>query len=684
MGHAFSWMTSHTKNVYLLLLTFTSVMVYLLSQQYHLLVISNYFPTFLNVPGHQASANLQLDPWNTKHSFLRLTNNKVDTSGASVACVFPQVNPFDPQVMHISGLHHGPLRCDGFLPDLTYLDGHTVRVNKTKFKADIKSAKVTCRYQVVLKYPRSDFKVKFGNWSDPFTEFVKLSEDVEFVHVVCKVNSSAVVSKSYLTLVPRRPDVNPLYAMHLKKREKVSAPKETLNVVMIGFDGTSRAQFLRAMQRTYAFLMKDLGSFDMSMYTQVGGDTFGNYLPLLTGLPVDAVSKWWSFSNYSDPLDLIWQPFEQAGYRTLYTEDFPSGGGFHYRKKGFMLSPTSYYSRPMTVAMENDTQIWKSGKHCVGSKPEFMFHMDYVKQFLDTFPKDPVYAMAFLTKLTHDDMTLLKQVDEHMLGVYTELQVKGHLNRTLLITFSDHGPRFGQIRYSFHGMVESRTPYAIFTFPKWFLEKYPDVAKNLKTNTGRLTTHFDTHATLQDLMYFKSTGEIPLKPSKHGISLFQEIPKDRTCEEIPIPPEFCLCGQHGAETIDATSPLSKRLANSVMLAISSQVNTTLCENLKLETILQVTHVKLADAVSKGFSKRAIFKIRLQTVPGHGIFEATVFVDAPKGSSLHHVKDTTKVDVGEVIERMNLYRGQAECVSDATQRLFCYCKTQVSKSDIIGN
>ncbi len=39
-------------------------------------------------------------------------------------------------------------------------------------------------------------------------------------------------------------------------------------------------------------------------------------------------------------------------------------------------------------------------------------------------------------------------------------------------------------------------------FPPWFVKKYPELMKNLQTNIHRLTTPFDIHETLHEIVSF--------------------------------------------------------------------------------------------------------------------------------------------------------------------------------------
>ncbi|KAH9524030.1 hypothetical protein Btru_047956 [Bulinus truncatus] len=613
-------------------------------------------------------------------------NTKIEESPTGsvedAACKFMSVDPYKKSILRLAGLEREELKCASPWPDLTYVKGARLEIDEQKVK-NLTTFK-SCRYRDIYRHPESDHRVTFGNWSKEFTSGFKLKDNTEFILVVCENNQSEIVAKTYHALVPRHTKLIELELLRQKKRQVESRPEETLNVIMVGMDGVSRHQMMRGMNKTYTFLMEELHSFDMTMYTQVGINTFPNFLPLLSGYTEDEVGKWWDRSKHMDPLDTIWRDYSNAGYRTLFTEDYPHIGGFHFAKQGFMFPPTTYYSHPIHVAMYGDKEIWRAGYHCAGNQAEVDFHFKYIHRFMDSFKDTPKFAFTFFTKLTHDDMTNNKRVEEHTYNFYKTLLEKGHLNNTLLITFSDHGPRWGAIRATVHGILESRAPYAVLSFPKWFLDKYPDVAQNVRTNANRLTTHFDVHATLQELLYFKASGSIPLVPRKHGISLFSKIPKSRTCQDVPIPVEFCLCNQETVEAMQTNSSVSVGLGDVVLTAVNGKRNTKLCTDLKMKNILEIFMIRLP---SLGSNDKRLFKVKFQTVPGDAIYEGTVqtkrcvdkeLIDYFDQLRAGNNSNPLEVTVGASIDRLTLYKGQADCEPDAAKKPYCYCRNLIGK------
>ena len=49
-----------------------------------------------------------------------------------------------------------------------------------------------------------------------------------------------------------------------------------------------------------------------------------------------------------------------------------------------------------------------------------------------------------------------------------------------------------------------------FSYPDWFIEKFPNFLRNLKSNSKKLSTPFDVHETLMTTLELCSMKGIPL------------------------------------------------------------------------------------------------------------------------------------------------------------------------------
>ena len=77
------------------------------------------------------------------------------------------------------------------------------------------------------------------------------------------------------------------------------------------------------------------------------------------------------------------------------------------------------------------------------------------------------------------------------------------------------------MRNTQQGKQEERLPGFIFVFPPWFEKKYPEGYANFLNNANKLTTPFDIHETLKDVLHFRGSGKGNL--INRGISLFKEV-----------------------------------------------------------------------------------------------------------------------------------------------------------------
>lgn len=114
--------------------------------------------------------------------------------------------------------------------------------------------------------------------------------------------------------------------------------------------------------------------------------------------------------------------------------------------------------------------------------------------------RKPQFVFSFHGELSHDSINLVGAADNDIAEWLKSLRNNGLLERTILVMMSDHGNRFAEVRNTLQGKLEERLPFFSFTFPKDFKTKYTDAYAQFKQNVDRLTTPFDVHQTLVDLI----------------------------------------------------------------------------------------------------------------------------------------------------------------------------------------
>ncbi|XP_062621919.1 uncharacterized protein LOC134283483 [Saccostrea cucullata] len=335
---------------------------------------------------------------------------------------------------------------------------------------------------------------------------------------------------------------------------------------------------------------------------------------------------------------------------------------------GFHSYPSDYYNRHFFMAMQEEKSVWNTDDLCIMDRLETGMVLDYVAKFVRLQQNLPYFAFSFATTLTHDEFNNAQYADLPLLNFIGELHEDQLLNNTLLIVFSDHGIRFGNYRNTFEGMMEERLPMMYLVFPKWFKEKYPLYSKNLELNTKRLTTPFDIYETLRDVLNFDDRIIQRNGYKNRGISLFREIPQERTCQDAGIALHWCTCVGHTVANIsDLTiNFLSDFLVRSLNRKLSHVLHK--CERLALEEIKHASIVQISEPVLESRNRKvksqAHYQIKIKTKPGDALFEATIFYDERFRFR--------RLD-GD-ISRINKYSNQSSCISENHELLkYCLCR-----------
>ncbi|KAK6172782.1 hypothetical protein SNE40_016374 [Patella caerulea] len=506
----------------------------------------------------------------------------------------------------------------------------------------------------------------------------------QFVRVKCYDKSHSVIYSNYHAFILPQPIRLQKLNNRFSKHKEENKPRETLNVLMIGVDSVSRLNHIRNMPKTRDYLLRHLDAIELQGYNKVADNTFVNIIPMTTGRFVEELP--WNEQKSGEPFDkynFIWKNFSSSGYSTLYVEDDPGLGIFNYLKSGFHVPPADYYYRPLALAVEGDNSVWTSGHQCVGDRFETDMILNYTKDFLKLYHKLPYFGFNFLSRLTHDSISNTASADTPYSNMFRDIHNQGLLDNTVLIFFSDHGMRFGEIRQTYIGKLEERLPMMLLVFPKWFYKKYPKITQNLKINQNRFTTPFDIYETIKDILYFTGDVKGDVDVKQRGISLFEEIPVSRTCDHAGILPHWCTCmSQQELSTNDQFYNMSVNyLINYINQHFLLKNVTGKCWPLKLGRTKSVHIIKnndkllkfkqsLNDVINRTVSydeKRVnstyIFQVAVSLTPGSGEFEAAVRYD----------ETTRNFTMAGDISRINKYGHDSDCVNGNFLRKLCFCR-----------
>ncbi|XP_047001261.1 uncharacterized protein LOC124617960 isoform X1 [Schistocerca americana] len=491
----------------------------------------------------------------------------------------------------------------------------------------------------------------------------RLLPEEEFLLVKCgkvMVNAHVVVAET--EAVRRR----------VEAQQEQAAPG--LSVLLLGIDSMSRLSLFRTMPHTVELLQRR-GWVEYKGYNKVGDNTFPNLIALLTGLSYEKVKKVCCKTKETpmDDIPLIWKDFHQQGYITAYAEDEVFISTFNYQKGGFKHQPTDYYLRPFFLATNKKLKSKSTDQSatCAGSLSVSEHILRYAVDFATVFQNASYFALFWVNNFSHDNLNTPSAMDIKIMYLLQELTDSGVLNNTLVLFFSDHGMRFGKIRETVVGWFEDRLPFLYFWIPPWFRSNYPDAYKNIVTNSNRLTSPFDVHATLRDVLERagRTDSEMSVKNASLECptcnSLFREIPYDRKCKDAGIQPHWCACTEYRTvSTKDTTMQACAKYAlselQSMLDAANKERKVKLCADLKLKRVVEG---KSNDLDIKAETDHVDYVVVFQTTPGDGLFEATV---------RHFHKDPASFSLTGQISRLNIYANQSRCISDAHLKLYCYC------------
>lgn len=489
----------------------------------------------------------------------------------------------------------------------------------------------------------------------------------EFIKVICSKNNE-IIYRDYHAFLPRKPKVE----ARCLQAKKPDSETPHLSILIVGLDAISRLNFHRTMPKTLKSL-QDLGAVEMVGYNKVADNTYPNLVPVLSGLSKKEFQNtcWTDNKKPFDDCPFIWKNFSSSGFRTIFGEDACEITTFNYLKPGFRVQPTDYYLRPYCVAAENDIGNTHklNTKLCLGTRKNFDTLLQYTHKVALEFKNNPYFAFFWQTSLTHDFLEFPQLGDDSYSDFVKSLKLKNLLENTALIMMSDHGMRWGSFRQTYQGRLEDSLPFVFLVLPDWWKERFPVAWGNLRRNSRSLTTPFDLHETLLDLLNPQRLKEEfvrkrieDLSPKiPRGISWLLPIPDHRTCSMAGIPEHWCMC--HGSNNVSLADP---NLQKSVKFLIG-ELNRMLkkyhqCAVLKLKRLIDAKMWSDKEDGDEGKAPWIDFTTTLETQPGGAIFEGSV----------RYRTDDGKMKLMGSVSRLNAYGKQSACVDDFNMRLYCYC------------
>ncbi|XP_012938247.1 uncharacterized protein LOC101852177 [Aplysia californica] len=582
-------------------------------------------------------------------------------------CVHPQLNVHDPAIMKFYK-EYKKLDC--------FRDAEWVSLSRGQFvkssEVEAKVGKMECDLTPIER--DGDFNVKDGKRMAGVANGTKIDRD--FYRVECR----AAGGKTYKNI---HAGIRNDKTIADRAKTFVGEKGLGLDIFIFGQDSTSRLAMLRHQPKTREYLVKELGAIELEGYNILGDGTPAALLPILTGKREEELPEARRGFKGAEPVDRfpwIWDYLKGKGYATMWTEQAPGVGTFHYRMLGFKEQPVDHFYRPFSLVEE---KFLEKGRHlCLGSRSRYGVVLDYSLDMWNSYPKDRrKFAFSFMTFPSHSNNNELAAQDEELRDYLRKFKEAGHLDNTLLIVMADHGARFENVRATDQGKLEERLPYFAVRFPPWVHQKHPEIVDNFRHNAQMLTTPFDVHETLREVANFTGTG--PADVTKRAVSLFKRIPDTRLCENAEVDDHWCACLSWQEIALDSPETLSAvnetvKFFNSLTEKYSSK-----CARLEVDQVISASQhttrqsvLKFKDTNDGGrgrFGKMTdntrrslvTYQVTFITKPGGGRFDVTLSRNTDTGA---FYVDTTGVS------RTNAYGDQPKCVASEAPhlRMFCLC------------
>ncbi|XP_037877728.2 uncharacterized protein LOC119631223 [Bombyx mori] len=403
--------------------------------------------------------------------------------------------------------------------------------------------------------------------------------------------------------------------------------------------------------------LKDHGAVEFFGYNKVGDNSFPNLFPVLTGKSFKYLKR--KLRNEFEQWNFIWDDYKKAGFNTAMGSDSIAGllGSYEYNWEKI---PTDNYLQPFMFEARHMFQDKQYNYHkCLGDKLLYKILLDYISDITIKLKSVRLFGLFWEESISHDDLKLPHIMDEDYLNLMKKIEFIGSLRNTVIIFFSDHGKRWGKFVETKQGRLEERLPLLTIMLPETFKRRYTLAFKNLQQNSRGLTTPFDFHETLLDLLNITKLENHVIRErmsvsnqNDKVSSLFLPISSKRTCKDVGILQHWCSC--YNGRSLRTDSKDSILAGQYMILHINNLLKSYhQCKKLRLKKILSANVEK--------HTNEDIFRVIVKSSPGSGIFESTMY------------RVQQQWIISDIITRLSLYRNESSCVNNEIIKMYCLCK-----------
>ncbi|KAH7725879.1 Protein R03G8.3 [Aphelenchoides avenae] len=582
-------------------------------------------------------------------------------------CVLPNLHPLNESILPYVDPNYDPMKnCKPtFVPKTRIRNGRVEVVPEYEYARNLTGCEFRCHY------PQGDYQTRLGEWLN-----ISLTPDCDVVEVHCRDASGNITYEyAHTQIFTNRTSV--VTPSPVPKNASIRPP----DVHILVLDSVSSPQLMRSMPKSLRFLEEQLDAINFRYLNKVGHNSRPNSYPMFFGRfhnASDDPDAWTYCRKALDNEPFIGFEYQRRGYKTMMAEDWVSGVLNWPNCKGFEKTHFDHYMRPFQRLCEEskEQKAWTKRLLNDQCRVEYMYILDYFKDFLDAYAEKPKFSITWLSTLAHNSVNGLYPLDDIFLKILKDYKAK--LNNAFLFVMGDHGMRFGGIRTTKQGEIEDNNPALVLAVPE-HLRKNKQLMANLKANSAQLMTHYDNHATWvniareADKMTSSDSPFDSLDTSTWNVTLQGEsyhypfsLAKPRNCANLRVHFAYCICQNTDKNVTVEKQPLARRVSTFVVGHMNGILATTkardVCKTLVLDPNRTVDLLHLAVDVG-------LYRVTLRTLPNDGKYEAYVKIfneDGVGGLEAYSI-------VTNKVTRLDPYEAQANCTEAYAVKPFCYCR-----------
>lgn len=313
--------------------------------------------------------------------------------------------------------------------------------------------------------------------------------------------------------------------------------------------------------------------------------------------------------NVSQCNDLmIWSKYKKSGYVTAHGEDhLPE---IYKIKNQLRALPTDHYTRPLFLLGERG----EGNIVCVKKNSAALHILSYADQFVKVYKNEKIFGFFWMMSYSRNPNHRPILLQNHLTQFFEKLNSSGAMNSTIIFFLSDHGIRFGKLKIPVASHYDDKLPMLFMWYPQSFRKRFKKAYENLQLNQHRLTTHYDVHSTLWNILKFsnKNVKIIPPEACPRCSSLFKEKSVNRNCEDINGSEKWCSC--HVLNAVNSTDIAATLVPDLLLFKLAQKES-----YLKIKSILR--HHWYKNNYDK--SNVTYHVIAIHVIPGDVQYEATI-------------------------------------------------------------